>query len=227
MDLTDDEPAPRDASRVPPRWTPRAAHRVRLAAHGPLEHVSFGAVLDARSSVREVTPLTRDALGELLWHGARTRATSDDAPVWQHRAASSAGGLHPLEIVILRRDALGALRYDPIRHALDELADVDHEQLARARAKLGAIIPRSMGDLIVLLADFSRTGAAYKNARSLVWRDAGSLFATLHLVAAALGLGMCQLGVLGHAVANAISLPTDFEAVGVASVGFPLQIGAT
>ncbi|MFN0252716.1 MAG: nitroreductase family protein [Kofleriaceae bacterium] len=177
-------------------------------------------MLDARSSVRELAPLTTEALGELLWHGARTRATSAHAPFWQHRAAASAGGLHPLEVVLLRRDTPGALRYDPIRHGLDELCDVDHDELDRARRKLDDVIPSSTGDVVVFLADLSRVEAAYENARSLVWRDAGSLLTTLHLVATALGLGMCQLGVLGHAVASALSLPPNFEAVGAATVGF-------
>jgi SagB-type dehydrogenase family enzyme len=178
-------------------------------------------VLDERCSIRELTPLTTDALSELLWHGARTRTTSDDALLWQHRAAASAGGLHPLELVVLRRGEEGVLRYDPVRHTLDELCDVDLERLAVAKTKLDKVISSASGDLIVLLADVSRTAAVYENARSLVWRDAGCLFATLHLVASALGLGMCQLGVLGHAVATAMSLPLGFEPVGVATVGFP------
>jgi nitroreductase len=106
-----------------------------------------------------------------------------------------------------------------MRHALEVLADVDQAKLTEARVKLMSLIPVALGDFIVMLADGSKTDAVYEHSRSLVWRDAGCLLATLQLVAVALGLGMCPLGLLGHELATALRVPTNVFSVGTTVVG--------
>jgi hypothetical protein len=108
-------------------------------------------------------------------------------------------------------------RYDPILHAVDFLANTDG--LVRGRDRLRAAAPDADGTFLVLVADVSRTDAAYESAVSLVWRDAGALLATLHLTATAMALGFCFLGLLGHDIVASISDAPTLLAVGAAVVG--------
>ena len=175
----------------------------------------FGAVLDRRSSQRDFGELSRANLGSLLWHAARVRSTDRG----QHRPAPSAGGLHPIELVVLEPPFRLAFLYDPVRHALGQLADIDSQLLATACGATVAVLPLARGTLIVALGDFERTGALYEEPDSLVWRDAGCALATLHLTSAWLGLGSCLLGIVGAAVAEVIDRDGRGRPVGAIAVG--------
>jgi SagB-type dehydrogenase family enzyme len=159
-------------------------------------------------------------LSALLWHAARVRATHEaDGRLREHRASASGGAVHPISLVLFRHHDERALRYDPMRHALEILADVDQAKLTASRLKVGDLVPGAVGDFILMLADGAKTDAVYEHSRSLIWRDAGGLLATLQLVAVALGLGMCPLGLLGLELAAALRVPTTVFAVGTAVVG--------
>jgi SagB-type dehydrogenase family enzyme len=177
--------------------------------------VPFSAVLDRRSSQRDFGELSRANLGSLLWHAARVRSTDRG----QHRSAPSAGGLHPIEFVVLEPPFQHAFLYDPVRHALGELADIDSQLLADACGAMVAVLPLARGTFIVALADFERTGALYEEPDSLVWRDAGCALATLHLTAAWLSLGSCLLGIVGAAVAEVVGRDGRVRPVGAIAVG--------
>jgi len=82
-----------------------------------------------------------------------------------------------------------------------------------------AAVPEAGGAHLVLAAALSRTDAAYEHPESLVWRDAGSLLAVLHLTATALDLGFCILGPLGHDIVMGLRGPPTLIAVGTAAVG--------
>jgi SagB-type dehydrogenase family enzyme len=179
--------------------------------------VPFGDVLDRRCTIRELKPITLERFGALLWHAARTR--EKHGGVWEHRAAPSAGGLHPIELVIVGNGDEQAFRYDPTRHVLERLANIDATSLQAACADLRTVVPTANGALILFAADLGRTAASYENAESLVWRDAGCLIAMLQIVGAWLELGCCPLGVLGCNLLQTIGAGSQLIAAGVAIVG--------
>jgi SagB-type dehydrogenase family enzyme len=209
------EPRPRATPLdCPPRWAPPLARVSALGWHaGP--DAPFPDVLERRSSERQLAILPRPKLGALLWHSARVRSTTGG----EHRAAPSAGGLHPIALVVLEPPFRQAFLYDPIRHALGELAEIDTPALADACRSLLEVLPTARGTFIVALGEFRRTEAFYENSESLVWRDAGCQLATLHLTATWLGLGSCLLGVTGAGVANAICRDASVQPVGAIAVG--------
>lgn len=199
---------------MPGVWRPPVSEWVPLPIGSELV-IPFGVVLDGRASRRRLEPPSRDALGALLWHGARVRSMVGGR---EGRAAPSAGGLHPLSLVVVEQPLVVATLYDPIRHALARL-EVDETDVGRACSSLVEVLPDARGSFVFALADFERTAAAYEHSESLVWRDAGCLFATLHLTAAALGLGSCLMGILGAELAAIVVRDQRVLPVGVLAVG--------
>lgn len=220
MGPTDEEPSPREVAQPLEQWIPSSSERLPLAVGVPIAK-AFVDVIDGRGSIRQLKPPSIERLATLLWHGARTRETAirSDGMLWQHRAAPSAGGLHPIELLIVPANKATLLRYDPIVHCLDILDNIDVGRLEAATIKLRAVVDWAEATYVVLAADFSRTEAVYDHAKSLVWRDAGAMLVTLHLTATAMDLGFCLLGILGNdVVASLLGSPT-LRAVGVAMVG--------
>jgi SagB-type dehydrogenase family enzyme len=220
LGLIDEEPSPRATVQSLEQWSPRSIERVPLGIGVPLAK-SFADVIDERGSIRQLKPPSIERLATLLWHGARTRETAmrSDGLLWQHRASPSAGGLHPIELLIVPAIEATLLRYDPIVHCLDTLDNVDVGRLEAARTQLRAVVDGAEATYLVLAADFARTEAVYDHAKSLVWRDAGAMLVTLHLTATAMELGVCLLGVLGNDVVASVLGSPKLCAVGVAMVG--------
>jgi SagB-type dehydrogenase family enzyme len=220
-DPTDAEPRPRDECVDVARWSPRILESLRLGTN-PVGDVAFRSVLDRRTSVRDVDAPSFDQLGAFLWHGARVRATAiGSRGRWERRAAPSAGGLHPIELFVLEYNATRLFRYDPLRHCLDSLADLDVGGLAKVHDGFATLAPESRGAFLIFLGNRALVDARYYNGDSLLARDAGALIATLHLVATALDLGFCALGLLGTRLGGAVSLPSELVPLGTALVGVP------
>lgn len=211
------EPRPLEQLVSLPRWTPHIDLCLSLPPDSEQRVVRFEDVLDARRTTRELRPVSIERLGVWLWHAARTRGSGRNG--WEHRAAPSAGGLHPIELVLIPENATEAYHYDPLRHTLGKLTDIDMANHRRACADLRAIVPSAHGFLVLLAGHLARTAALYENPASLLWRDAGCLLATLQLVACWLNLGICPLGALGQELTRALSADEQLVAAGTLVVG--------
>jgi hypothetical protein len=212
-----EEPRPRSPADAPPAWSPATSREHPLLAGMAGPALDFGAVLDARTSTRALTSPPTPALASVLWHGARTRAACRG---WQHRAHASAGGLHPIRIVLVEADRSPAL-YDPMRHSLLELVCAAPEQVQNELCAVRAVVPSAQGVLLQFVAHAPRTQAAYEHPDSLLWRDAGCLIATLQLVATWHGLATCPLGILGLGLVQSIEANPHLVAVGAMILGLP------
>lgn len=203
---TDREPRPRSRPGGP-EWSTawREGAATALPVPGAPPPRLFGDVLTARRSERDLAaPSLADVAG-VLWHAARTRASDVRGPgrQWQSRAAPSAGGLHPIHVVVCRLGRAGGVRrYDPLRHAFVSVR-LDAQAVASFVREVDAVVP-NRGAILTLVADLRTTSRWYAHARSLVWRDAGCQLAVLHLVASWLGLGSCLLGLEGHQLTKAM-----------------------
>jgi nitroreductase len=109
--------------------------------------------------------------------------------------------------------------YDPWRHALAKLSIASSALLAEACLSLREVLPDARGTFVLGVADFERSAAMYEHGESLVWRDAGCLFATLQLTATWLGIGSCIMGIVGAKVAQLISADGRVRPVGAMAFG--------
>ncbi|MER9288607.1 hypothetical protein NKI66_16300 [Mesorhizobium sp. M0518] len=104
--------------------------------------------------------------------------------------------------------------YLPARHAfaLITSATEAHKQNGK---DVEAVLGRTAGCTLRLIADTSKVDAAYQHGESLAWRDSGALGATLCLVAEWLGLKSTILGFAGNSYLKTIGFSEDrFLAVG-------------
>lgn len=181
---------------------------------------SFNEILDARVSHREFGLVDDYQLGTFLWLACRTRGVgaSDLGFDLEHRAAPSAGAIHPIHIVVKRPGDDRWWLYEPKAHQLVELK--------QASAKLAGLYDLSLqvlkGDKatrFLFLAEPGKTLGKYQDGCSLVWRDVGALLGVMALTATALGLNFCPLGITGEPWASALADQGKLAGVGLALLG--------
>ena len=186
-------------------------------AIGPMARIDegIGPLLRRRRSVRELQPCNLVDLSTLLFNGARVLDEWPDrhGTNISYRPHPSAGGRHPLSILVLADEVEGlepgAWAFDPSRCNLTD-ADWDPDRiddaLSVASNALGGLRPPT---LLLAVAEPERTLSRYPAGTAHLWRDAGALLSTLHLLAASLGLASCIVGisgVLGHEDAARVDL---------------------
>lgn len=186
-------------------------------AIGPIARADegIGPLLRQRRSVRDLRPCTLADLSTLLFNGARVLDEWRDHQGINvsHRPHPSAGGRHPLLILALVSNvdglAPGAWAFDPSRCVLTDAGfDPDRidDAFVAASNALGGLRPPA---LLLAVAEPERTLSRYPAGTAHLWRDAGALLTTLHLLAASLDLASCIVGtsgVLGHEEAAQVDL---------------------
>jgi SagB-type dehydrogenase family enzyme len=194
------EPAPREhvVPYRPVTW-PVGSRRALATRSLPLE-VDMTSLLEQRQTRRDFSqPVSDVALGEFLWLTCRSRSSrpSPYGPDQESRPHPSAGAMHPIHVLVsMRADAW--LRYDPTAHSLDEIPGSGPSAVS-ARMAASELVNIDRGTVVALVAEPGKSAAKYSNAQSLVWRDAGVVLGYMSVVAQALGLSFCPLGITGDA----------------------------
>jgi SagB-type dehydrogenase family enzyme len=175
-------------------------------------------VLSKRSTRRAFKPISLNKLSLLLWHSARAVSVSPSSVStrWQHRPAPSAGGRHPIDLLIFRKRR-GSWRidlYDPVSHSISKLILRDDASPELFIKYISQVVPVGQAMVLWFGAQFDRTMSKYKNGESLVWRDTGALIAVISLVAEALNMNSCALGVTGEPFLSRL-LDSEGKVVGV------------
>jgi SagB-type dehydrogenase family enzyme len=219
--------------KMPPWSRPGdAVPPIRLPRPRRLNQARLGSVLRHRRSHREFAagdmPLPQ--LGELLATAAGVQRSVPMAGV-SYRPHPSAGGRHPLEIYV------GALhvadldrrvyRFDPFESCLHRTR-ADPRRLDRLPDELGPALaselPVEPAAVLLITAVFARTMWKYEDiGLSLIYKDAGALLQTLHLVAQALGLAGCAVHLRGETeIATWLGLdPMEESLVACFALGVP------
>ena len=137
------------------------------------------------------------------------------------RTVASAGALHPVSVVIVRPGSTPvSFRVNPWSGGPEVLRVEDRTKMRSGLERVRRMLPEGAPTFLALIGDAGILEAAYDSSNSLLWRDAGALLATLHLLAVDRGLGFCPLGVLGAEFVEALF--PDSPAVtpcGVAAIG--------
>ena len=198
-------PVPR---AVPESWSPFQLATVSkrylpIPSNSTPIDPTFFSTLSSRQTRRNLGELTFDDLSQLLWHSFKVnRALPPSSAVrWQHRPVASAGGLHCIGVLIVSDAAVDV--YDPVGHALEAL-QVEREALQGLLREMDSMIEVGHATLLWFAADYDLMNSKYEHSESLVWRDAGALLATICLVAEALKLGCCPIGITGEPYISAM-----------------------
>lgn len=211
-----------------PRETPKkyrefewpAGRTTELGAKLDALDVDLATVLRHRQSTRDFLPIALPQLGSLLWLVARTHSRRESPFGFhqQYRPYPSAGALHPIHLLCQRLSGNSWERYDPIGHVL--VAIPGTESLAdAARQSASRVIPTREATVLALVAEPGKTDAKYEHPESLVWRDAGVVLGYVSVVAEALNLAFCPLGLTGNNYIAPIATSGKLQGAGLAVLG--------
>lgn len=180
---------------------------------------SLEKVIAGRRTRRSFGQINRDQLASFLWLSCRTITKGDDRigfPITQ-RPAPSAGAIHPIHLILGDQDD-NWLRYDSDQHGLSQLSSIG-SVLAGLRPAISEVTEPEAGTVLLFVAEPGKTYSKYKSADSLIWRDAGVLIGHMALVAEALELNFCPLGITGEPWVSKLDNQRHLFGVGLALLG--------
>lgn len=180
---------------------------------------SFTDVISKRRTRYELGIPPSHAIEDLLYLTSRVQMQFESPlgfPL-SRRPVPSAGGIHPIHVVLHASGSNQVHRYDPFLHGLRRVESALDTQ--KLRAAMHAVVPAHKAILLLLVAEPGMTAAKYANAESLIWRDAGVLLGSLSFAAEALGLNFVPLGVTGDPWASQLVIGAGLRGVGAALVG--------
>src|SRR5690606_23954914 len=101
MELDSGSPRPRPSEQIYAEWRYDVLAVEYLPSPDAPPDPGFFPVLERRRSSRRFGALSQDDLAALLWYAAKTQESAAPGGVrWEHRAAPSAGGRHPIDIIV-------------------------------------------------------------------------------------------------------------------------------
>jgi SagB-type dehydrogenase family enzyme len=185
------------ASRALPLYRPTA---MSIAAADP----PFSVVLESRRSIRahsDVRPITLDQVGDFLFRAARNRFRyMTSLGEFVSRPYPCGGASYEAEVYLTANRCLGLERgfyyYDPEAHTLSlvETANADTEGLLDDAFVSCAGICRPQV-LLTIASRFHRVAWKYSGmAYATQLKNVGALYQTFYLVATAMNLAGCGLG---------------------------------
>ena len=163
------------------------------------------AVIEARSSIRDYSdcPMTIAQLGEFLYRVARVKEvySDEEAGDFTKRPYPDGGACYEIELYLTVDRCEGLARgvywYDPLNHALAVVREPNKDtekMLSDVCASIGSSDRPHV--LITLAARFQRVAWKYQSiAYALILKNVGVMYATMYLVATAMKLAPCALGV--------------------------------
>lgn len=165
--------------------------------------VPFTRVLEARQSKREhgKSAITKTEVGEFLYRSARVRQVFQVKGFeFTSRVYPSSGAAYELELYLAishcKDVPSGLYHYSPVKHQLSHLSartKAVNTLLKSAARTAHTSIPQI---LVIVSARFTRMMWRYQSiAYSAILKDVGVLYQTFYLVATAMGLSACALGV--------------------------------
>jgi SagB-type dehydrogenase family enzyme len=213
------EPIPRSHPKAyeSPHWD--IAQTIHLDVPRAKRQIDFWHVLDSRSSRREFVTPNNDTLSEILWYTCKSKRRLDKDGIRIHKNIPSAGALHPISIIVQSMGKGGLSLYDDVSHSMLSLG-VSEEKIDALSRLVSSVLDTKNGTVFWFVADVHKVDCFYENANSLILRDSGVILANLCLVAEALNLASCPLGILGDAVLKeSIAMPWQMRGVGAWVVG--------
>lgn len=176
-------------------------------------------IISGRRTRRTFDSLNRKQLSEFLWLSLRTVAKGDDYlgfPTAQ-RPLPSSGAIHPTHVLLSNQDGIW-MRYAPDHHGLYLLGEMNNKLSGLREATKDVVEPQD-ATVLLFVAEPGKVDAKYKHGNSLIWRDAGVIIGHMALVAEALNLNFCPLGITGEPWASKLDEQGFFVGVGMALLG--------
>lgn len=180
----------------------------------------FQDIVTSRRTRRSFGGVSDDILSRFLWFSAHCQeeGSAELGFPLERQPAASAGAIHPIHILALSFDNHILWRYIPAGHKL-AIVHISKDMLDNLRILVTDVVQPNSGTLLIFVAEPGKTFAKYKNGCSLIWRDAGVLQGHMSLVAEALSLNFCLLGITGDPWVKQLDEKGRLVGVGMALLG--------
>lgn len=165
------------------------------------QQADFLDVFSQRRSIKILGACSIDALSQILYYAVKPYCIcKDDYGVTVYRsAAPSAGGRHPIDILVglKKQNGRQLYLYQPLSHTLKRLTVT--EKLQKDFYKdIEQTLPIGESLLLWFSVQYMRTASKYTDYMSLVWRDVGAQLCCLQQVARYVGMDSCPIGYLAE-----------------------------
>ena len=163
------------------------------------QQMDFLEVFSNRRSVKGLGACSLEALSKILLYAVKPYCIGiDDYGVTVYKsAAPSAGGRHPIDIIVGLKEQNGRhlYLYQPLLHSLKRLAVTKELQNTFFR-DVEQTLPLGESILLWFSVQYMRTASKYTDYMSLIWRDVGAQLCCLQQAAKYVGLDSCPIGYL-------------------------------
>lgn len=202
-----------------PRTSPLSVNNANIETSEPIDlpAPSFDYKIDFLEALyRRRSSVPRGAcsiqqISDLLFH---TLALKNEELIGRanlnvhYGTAPSSGGLHAVNAILISSRLPGVFLYDRLEHVLLPLLVKEEEVFAVNRETLPEYWDRSLPfETILFIGDYDLISAAYENAESLLWRDAGVLVQSFCLLSEATNLNCCPVGRIGSSIMSFLPFP--------------------
>lgn len=168
--------------------------------HATSGQTDFLEVYTKRRSVKQLGTCPLNVLSKVLYMAVKPYCIAkDDYGVTVSRsAAPSAGGRHPIDILVgLQEEDRQLYLYQPIGHSLKRLS-VEKELQQNFFKDVGQTLPFGESTLLWFSVQYMRTASKYSNPMSLIWRDVGAQLCCFQQAAKYAGVDSCPIGYLAE-----------------------------
>ena len=175
-------------------------------------------VISNRYSERIFTKINSNDLSSILWYSSKSlKYQKKNAEiVWEHRYVPSAGGIHSLLTFVIKDKKEFSL-YDSYSHALCIVPNINEKYLAQLIRKIDSIIPSDKATYLIYAVNVNKIYSRYKNPESLVYRDCGCIIMSDYLIASAINISCCAIGITCEPYFSSI-LNSNQKIIGVGGV---------
>jgi hypothetical protein len=180
---------------------------------------NFEKIISMRRTRRSFGHLSRNELAAFLWLSSRTIAKGSDYLGFPIRQCPypSPGAIHPTHLLLSDRGN-SWVRYDPDQHGLVSLGEIN-DRLSGLWGAIAEVVDPQCATALLFVAEPGKIAAKYKFGNSLIWRDVGVITGHMALVAEALSLNFCPLGITGEPWVSDLVKRCPFVGVGVVLLG--------
>ncbi len=162
-------------------------------------------VFSNRRSIKQLGACSLDSLSQILYYAVKPYGIGkDDYDETVYRsAAPSAGGRHPIDVLVGLPEERGRhlYLYMPLNHSLQKLSiSEDMEQAFYKDVEQTLLFGKST--LLWFSVQYMRTASKYTEPMSLIWRDVGAQLCCLQQAAKYVGMDSCPIGYLAQETFN-------------------------
>ncbi len=167
----------------------------------------FLEVFSGRRSIKELGRCPIEKLSYILYYAIKPYSIArDDYGVTVYKsAAPSAGGRHPIDVIVglPERHKRCLYLYDALNHSLRRMNIAPQKQWV-FQNDVEQTLPFGESTLIWFSVQYMRTASKYSDYMSLVWRDIGAQLCCIQQAAKYVGLDSCPIGYLAEETFDAM-----------------------